>query len=124
MPLSSCSTSGQFNSTCPSALPPHAEAAAASPSFTKALGDELKASGLSLPDCAAPMPLDKELGITDASAHVSSAVGLMGWWAGDSELPGQGAIACYHVFMPGCSWAAVHVRQARVARAHPCMAVR
>lgn len=47
-----------------------AEAAAASPSFIKALGDELKGSGLSLPACAAPMGLDQELGITDTSAHV------------------------------------------------------
>lgn len=51
-----------------------AEAAAASPSFIKALGDEIKGSGLSLPDCAAPMGLDQELGIADTSAHVGCAV--------------------------------------------------
>lgn len=55
-----------------------AEASDASPTFSKALADQLVASGVSLPDCAAPMALDQELGIVDTSAHVRHMWGSTG----------------------------------------------
>ena len=59
---------------------PPAEAAAAAASFTPALAGLLAGAGLSLPACAAPEGLARELGIRDVSATVGLGGG--GWGMG------------------------------------------